>query len=208
CAQEIVEAFGHSRFSRTFFTRLVRQFEERLEEFHRRALSNWPYVFIDGMAVRVWDSYLKHKVVIFAVGMDDDGRREVLGWVVADVYKRQSIKPEDKDLDPTSWLKLRRKPANHAKIIKRKILKRYAKSLKFPGKSFSDCRGSLDEIDPLDVSAFLNCSPDLSLEKWQHELSPDLTTISLLEVSNALGSIFQGELAVADYLSASAKVQT
>ncbi|MFH1311717.1 MAG: IS256 family transposase [Candidatus Eisenbacteria bacterium] len=92
CAQEIVEAFGQSRFSRSFLQRLTHQFEERLKEFRERRLGNWPYVFIDGMGVKVWDTYLKDKVVIFAVGMDEEGRREVLGWVVSDSEDEMSVR--------------------------------------------------------------------------------------------------------------------
>jgi len=92
CAQEIVEAFGQSRFSRSYLQRLTQRFEERLKEFRERPLRRWPYVFIDGMGVKVWDTYLKDKVVIFAVGMDNEGKREVLGWVVSDSEDEMSVR--------------------------------------------------------------------------------------------------------------------
>jgi len=92
CAQEVVEAFGQSRFSRSFLQRLTGKFETRLREFRERPLGTWPYVFIDGMGVKVWDTYLKDKVVIFAVGMDNEGRREVLGWVVSDSEDEVSVR--------------------------------------------------------------------------------------------------------------------
>lgn len=92
CAVEIVEAFGQSRFSRSFLQRLVGRFEKRLWAYHRRQIGNWPYVFIDGMAVKVRDVYLKDKVVIVALGMDDDRRCEVLGWVVAASEDEESIR--------------------------------------------------------------------------------------------------------------------
>jgi putative transposase len=92
CAQQIVEAFGQSRFSRSFLQRLAHQFEARLKGFRERRLGNWRYVFIDGMAVKVWDTYLKDKMVIFAVGMDDEGNREVLGWVVSDSEDEVSVR--------------------------------------------------------------------------------------------------------------------
>jgi putative transposase len=92
CAAQIAEAFGQSRFSRSFLHRLVRGFEERLRAYHRRNLRNWPYVFIDGMGVKVRDVSLKDKVVIFAIGMDDEHRWEVLGWVVADCEDEGSVR--------------------------------------------------------------------------------------------------------------------
>jgi transposase-like protein len=92
CAQEIVEAFGQSRFSRSYLQRLVRQFEERLRQYHSRPIRSWPYVFIDGMAVKVRDVSLKDQVVIFAMGMDDSGASEVLGWVVAGSEDEVSVR--------------------------------------------------------------------------------------------------------------------
>jgi transposase-like protein len=92
CAAEIAQAFGQSRFSRSYLQRLVRGFEERLHGYHRRSLQNWPYVFIDGMGVKVRDVYLKDKMVIVAMGMDDEHRWEVLDWVVADREDEGSVR--------------------------------------------------------------------------------------------------------------------
>jgi transposase-like protein len=92
CAAEIAEAFGQSRFSRSFLRRLVSGFEERLHGYHRRSLQNWPYVFIDGMAVKVRDVRLRDKMVIFAIGMDNERRWEVLGWVIADHEDECSVR--------------------------------------------------------------------------------------------------------------------
>ncbi|MEI9479714.1 MAG: transposase [Deltaproteobacteria bacterium] len=84
-AVKIIEAFGQSRFSRSFVQRLVKGFEERfLEYLNRKITRPWPYVFIDGMVVKEYDVYLKEKVVIFAYGMNDEHEAELLGWVVAD----------------------------------------------------------------------------------------------------------------------------
>jgi putative transposase len=92
CAAEIAEAFGHSRFSRSFLQRLVRGFEERLRAYHGRQLENWPYVFVDGMGVKLRDVEFKDKVVIFAIGMDDEHRWEVLDWVIADREDEGSVR--------------------------------------------------------------------------------------------------------------------
>jgi len=92
CAAEIAEAFGQSRFSRSFLQRLVKGFEERLQGYHRRSLQNWPYLFLDGMGVKVRDVHLKDKVVIVAIGMDDEHRWEVLDWVIADEEDEGSVR--------------------------------------------------------------------------------------------------------------------
>ena len=83
-AAVISETFGQSRFSRSFMQRLVKQFEGRFEAYQDRELAApWPYVFIDGMAVKEYDVYLREKVVLFAYGMNDAHEAELLGWVVA-----------------------------------------------------------------------------------------------------------------------------
>jgi len=82
-AQEIVEAFGQSRFSKSFLQRLVRRFEVSLKGYHARMIDKfWPYVFIDGMAIKFYDGLeLKERVVLIAMGMDSRGNKEILGWV-------------------------------------------------------------------------------------------------------------------------------
>ena len=81
--QEIIEAFGQSRFSKTFLQKLVKRFENSLKEYHTRKINKfWPYVFIDGMVVKFYDGLeLKERVVLIAMGMDHDKNMAILGWV-------------------------------------------------------------------------------------------------------------------------------
>lgn len=81
--QEIIEAFGQSRFSKSFLQRLVKRFEHSLKEYHARKIDKfWPYIFIDGMAIKLYDGLeLKERVVLIAMGMDSKGNKEILGWV-------------------------------------------------------------------------------------------------------------------------------
>lgn len=82
-AQEIIAAFGQSRFSRTFLQRLVRRFEASLKQYRVKKIARfWPYVFVDGMAVTFYDGLnLKKRVVLIALGMDHQKNKEILGWV-------------------------------------------------------------------------------------------------------------------------------
>ena len=81
--QEIIEAFGQSRFSKSFLQRLVKRFEYSLKEYHARKIDkSWPYVFIDGMVIKFYDGLeLKERVVLIAMGMDHDKQTAILGWV-------------------------------------------------------------------------------------------------------------------------------
>ena len=81
--QEIIQAFGQSRFSKTFLQRLVLRFESSLNGYRLRKIDKvWPYVFIDGMAIKFYDGLeLKERVVLIAMGMDHDKQMAILGWV-------------------------------------------------------------------------------------------------------------------------------
>ena len=92
-AQDIIEAFGQSRFSRSYLQRLVKNFELRLKRYHNRKIKKYyPYIFIDGMAVKVYDIDLKEKTVIFALGMDKKHNIELLGWIVSDSEDEASVR--------------------------------------------------------------------------------------------------------------------
>lgn len=83
CAQDIIEAFGHSRFSKGFLQKLVTRYENNLKCYLTRSLTKrYEYIFIDGMEARVYDAYLKKKIVLFAMGMDKHKNKEILGWVI------------------------------------------------------------------------------------------------------------------------------
>lgn len=82
-AQEIIEGFNHSSFSRSFLGKLTRRFEGHLEAWHHRSLQKaWPYLFIDGMSVRVKEIGLKNWTVLWALGMDEEHQTEILGFLV------------------------------------------------------------------------------------------------------------------------------
>ena len=83
-AQSIIQAFGHSHFSRGFLQRLTRRFEEKLQTWLNRPLTKeWPYLFLDGMMVRVREaSILQDWCILWALGMDESRNCEVLGFLV------------------------------------------------------------------------------------------------------------------------------
>jgi len=92
-AQDIIESFGQSRFSRSYLQRLVKNFELRLKRYQqRKIIKYYPYVFMDGMGVKVYDTYLKERVVIFALGMDRKHKIDLLGWTVADSEDEASVR--------------------------------------------------------------------------------------------------------------------
>lgn len=93
CAQDIIEAFGNSRFSKGFLQRLVKSYESRLKQYLTRPLTKrYEYIFIDGMEVNVYDVYLKKKIVLFAMGMNRNKNKEILGWVIVNSEDENAVR--------------------------------------------------------------------------------------------------------------------
>lgn len=98
-AQKIIEGFGHSRFSRSFLSGLTKRFEEHLQIWHHRPITTpWPYLFIDGMDVKVTEVNLKHYMVLWALGMDEQKNTEILGFLVVKTESQEGTERLLRDL--------------------------------------------------------------------------------------------------------------
>ncbi len=99
CAQKIIQAFGHSRFSRGFLQRLTHRFEENLQSWLNRPITKaWPYLFLDGMVVNVKETYLQQWCVLWAMGMDEKRNIEVLGFLVLKTESQEGTERLLRDL--------------------------------------------------------------------------------------------------------------
>ena len=81
---DLVQAMGMSGISKSQVSRLCGEIDERVKAFLERPLEgNWPYVWLDATYVKVRQAgRIVSVAVIIAVGVNDDGRREVLGMTV------------------------------------------------------------------------------------------------------------------------------
>jgi putative transposase len=99
CAQKIIRAFGHSRFSRGFLQRLTHRFEENLQAWLNRPITKaWPYLFLDGMVVDVRETHLQQWCVLWALGMDANRNIEVLGFVILKTESQEGCERLLRDL--------------------------------------------------------------------------------------------------------------
>jgi transposase-like protein len=78
---DLVKAMGASGISKSQVSRLCEEIDERVKAFLDRPLEgDWPYVWLDATYVEVRrDHRIVSVAVIIAVGVNTDGRREVLG---------------------------------------------------------------------------------------------------------------------------------
>jgi len=78
---DLVKAMGMSRISKSQVSRLRAEIDEEVKAFLSRPIEgDWPYLWIDATDVKVGQNGRVVSIaVIIAVGVNSDGRREVLG---------------------------------------------------------------------------------------------------------------------------------
>ena len=81
---DLVKAMGMSGISKSQVSRLCEEIDEKVKAFLNRPLEgDWPYLWIDATYVKVRESgRIVSVAVIVAVGVNADGRREVLGMTI------------------------------------------------------------------------------------------------------------------------------
>lgn len=81
---ELVKAMGMDGISKSQVSRLCGEIDERVQTFLSRPIEGeWPYVWLDATYVKARrDHRIVSVAVIVAVGVNSDGRREVLGMTV------------------------------------------------------------------------------------------------------------------------------
>ena len=78
---DLVQAMGGTGVSKSQVSRLCEEIDTRVDAFlHRPIEGDWPYLWIDATYVKVrQEGRIVSVAVIIAVGVNSDGRREVLG---------------------------------------------------------------------------------------------------------------------------------
>ncbi len=81
---DLVKAMGMSGISKSQVSRLCEDIDERVGEFLDRPIEgDWPYIWIDATYVKArQNGRIVSVAVIIAVGVNTDGRREVLGMMI------------------------------------------------------------------------------------------------------------------------------
>src|SRR5437764_3222229 len=81
---DLVRAMGMEGISKSQVSRLCGEIDERVQAFLSRPIEGeWPYLWLDATYVKARrDHHIVSVAVIVAVGVNNDGRREVLGMTV------------------------------------------------------------------------------------------------------------------------------
>jgi putative transposase len=81
---ELVKAMGMTGISKSQVSRLFEEIDGKIATFLNRPLEgDWPYVWLDATYVKARrDGRIVSVAVIIAVGVNGDGRREVLGMAI------------------------------------------------------------------------------------------------------------------------------
>ena len=108
---DLVEAMGGSGISKSQVSRLCEEIDDRVKAFFDRPIEgDWPYVWLDATYVKVRRNHrIVSVAVIIAVGVNTDGRREVLGM---------DIGPSEAETFWTEFLrKLRRRGLRGTRLV-------------------------------------------------------------------------------------------
>jgi putative transposase len=108
---DLVKAMGGTGVSKSQVSRLCEEIDARVNAFLDRPLEGeWPYVWLDATYAKVWrNNRIVSVAVIVAVGVNTDGRREVLGMDVG---------PSEAETFWTEFLrKLRRRGLRGVKLV-------------------------------------------------------------------------------------------
>jgi putative transposase len=85
-AEAIAQVLGIETISKSAVSRLPEALDPQVEEFRKRRLPACPYVFVDARYENVREHHRVQKMaVLVALGVSEDGAREVLGFGVAPV---------------------------------------------------------------------------------------------------------------------------
>ena len=81
---DLVKALGMEGISKSQVSRLCAEIDERVQTFLNRPIEGeWPYIWLDATYVKARrDHHIVSVAVIVAVGVNTDGRREVLGMAI------------------------------------------------------------------------------------------------------------------------------
>lgn len=81
---DLVRAMGMEGISKSQVSRLCADIDDRVQTFLNRPIEgDWPYIWLDATYVKARrDHHIVSVAVIVAVGVNSDGRREVLGMTV------------------------------------------------------------------------------------------------------------------------------
>src|SRR6201995_1723009 len=82
---DLVKAMGMTGISKSQVSRLCEEIDDRVQTFLGRPIEgDWPYIWIDATYVKVrQNGRIVSVAVIIAVGVNSDGRREILGMDIA-----------------------------------------------------------------------------------------------------------------------------
>jgi transposase-like protein len=81
---DLVQAMGMTGISKSQVSRLVAEIDDKVKTFLNRPIEgDWPYIWLDATYVKVrQNGRIVSVAVIIAVGVNSDGRREVLGMSI------------------------------------------------------------------------------------------------------------------------------
>lgn len=72
------------KYSASWVSKITDVLQEKVEAFRRRRIERWyPFIFLDGVVLKIRRGDVEGEVVYLTLGIDEDGYKEVLGfWII------------------------------------------------------------------------------------------------------------------------------
>lgn len=98
--EDLVEAMGAKGMSKSEVSRMAKTLDDQVASFRERPLGEraFPYVWLDAMYIKVREPRVVSRAVLIAIGVNEDGEREVLGVQVAEKEMESSWRAFLRDL--------------------------------------------------------------------------------------------------------------
>jgi len=89
--KRITEELCGTSFSKSTVSELCKALDPLVEEWNNRPLGRYPFVIVDALVIRVRkDGHIRQKSAFVAVGVNEAGRREILGLMLGDSESEDS----------------------------------------------------------------------------------------------------------------------
>jgi len=88
--KKICDLFSDVQISPSTVSNILGELDTKAREFHSKKIDRkYRFLILDGLWIKVQDKYEKKKVVLFAMGITYDGKKEVIGFMLADAEKEE-----------------------------------------------------------------------------------------------------------------------
>jgi len=83
--KKICDLFINVQISPSTVSKIGKELDKKTREFHKQKIDKkYRFIILDGLWIKIHDKHKKKKVILFAVGITADGKKEIIDFMLAD----------------------------------------------------------------------------------------------------------------------------